>query len=74
MTIVPEGVKQICVSFYQTITVYGVGRNDRGELGVPGKRNFMQLTELDWIVNNGTSFVLSSIIPCTINGIAYIFK
>eukprot|EP00486_Rosalina_sp_Unknown_P016322 CAMPEP_0201583054 /NCGR_PEP_ID=MMETSP0190_2-20130828/93771_1 /ASSEMBLY_ACC=CAM_ASM_000263 /TAXON_ID=37353 /ORGANISM="Rosalina sp." /LENGTH=97 /DNA_ID=CAMNT_0048024225 /DNA_START=1 /DNA_END=291 /DNA_ORIENTATION=- len=71
MNIVPDGVMQLCVRYYQTITVYGVGRNDRGELGIPGKNNFMQLTELDWITQT-EDFQLSSIIPCTINGISYL--
>lgn len=71
MNIVPDGVMRLCVRYYQTITVFGVGRNDRGEFGIPGKNNFMQLKELDWITRTD-EFILSSIIPCTINGIAYL--
>eukprot|EP01084_Bolivina_argentea_P272853 464653_1 len=74
ISIIPDGVMKLCVRYYQTITVYGVGRNDRGEFGIPGKNNFMELTELEWITKNGSEFILSSIIPCTINGIAYISK
>mmetsp|Transcript_51023 Transcript_51023/g.84714 ORF Transcript_51023/g.84714 Transcript_51023/m.84714 type:complete len:612 (+) Transcript_51023:14-1849(+) len=71
LVVIPDEVIDIAVSFFQAYTVYGIGRNDRGEFGIPGKSNFMQLQPLSWMDNN-RDFALHSIIPCTINGVSYI--
>ena len=71
MVIIPNEVMNLVVQYYQTITVYGIGRNSRGEFGVGHRDNFLRLKEIPWCARN-TDFILSAVIPCTINGIAYV--
>ena len=44
MTNIKNHILHLCIRIDKTkaITVYGVGRNDRGEFGIPGQQNFMQ--------------------------------
>ena len=53
MIVIPDGVMSLVVQYYQTITVYGVGRNNRGEFGTGGRNNFLKLREIGWCVHCG---------------------